>query len=253
MSLRTERIMRIAYLVAGYSDPQYEELLSTKLQGVAGVGNEVLVEAVPSGPFTLEHRYYLSLVIPDLVHRAYSLRNSVDAIVMGGGLDPAVKETRELVDIPVVGAGEAGLHVAALLGNKFSVLTGRRSLVPKVEALVTGHGLQSRLASIRPTSLSVEELRELTDESLNRIGKSIACAVEEDGAEVIVSACGSLGEAFAMLKNQFSVPLIDSRLVALKLAIFLADLYQLGICYTSRIGLYEAPRILPDELTKGSE
>jgi len=97
--------------------------------------------------------------------------------------------------------------------------------------------------------LTVEELRELSEESLNRISKSIAGAVEEHGAEVIVSACGSLGEAFAILRSQFSVPLIDSRLVALKLAIFLADLYQLGICHTSKIGLYEAPRNLPEELT----
>lgn len=245
--------MRIAYLVAGYSDSPYEELLRTKLQNVVGEGNEVLVEAVRSGPFTLEHRYYQSLVIPDLVHLAYALRDSVDAVVMGGGLDLAVNETRELIDIPVVGAGEAGLHVAVLLGGKFSVLTGRPSLVPKVEALVAGHGLQSRLASIQATSLSVTEQRELTDESLEKVRASIACAVEEHGAEVIVSACGSLGEALAVLQSEFCVPLIDSRLVALKLAVFLADLYQLGLCRTSKIGLYEEPRNLLGELWTGSK
>ena len=149
--------MRIAYLIAGYSDPQYEALLKRKLQDAAGENHDVFVEAVSSGPFTLEHRYCQSLVVPDLAQRAYSLRDSIDAVVMGGGLDPAVREARELVEIPVVGAGEAGLHIAAMLGGKFSVLTGRRSLVPKVEALVRGHGLQSRLASIQATSLTVQD------------------------------------------------------------------------------------------------
>lgn len=237
-------------MAPGCDDPAYEDVLRTRLQDVAGADVEVLIEGVSNGPFTLEHRYYQALLIRELVHRAYSLRDSVDAIVMGSALDLGLSEARELMEIPIVGVGEAALHVAALLGHKFSVLTGLRSLVPKVEALVRGHGLLDRLASVRATSLTVQELRTMTEDTLGKVNESIRAAVEDDGAEVIVAACGSLGEAFSVLRDQWPVPLLDSRLVAFKVAVFLADLYRRGICYTSKVGLYATPRVLPEELQR---
>jgi len=240
--------MKIVYLVPGADDPSYLKVVQQRLEEVAGNSVTVLTESVSHG-IALEHGYYVAMLLEDLLHRVYAHHRIADAIVIGCALDVGLQEARELVEVPVVGIAEATLKTATMLGHKFSVLAGIDSLVPKVERLIKSYGLQDSLASIRATSLTVSQMRSPDKNGREHVKKVIWAAVQEDGAEVIVAACGSLGEYFATLHDDVPVPLLDPRVIGFKASVYLADLYRRGLAKTSKVGLYETPSVLPSKVT----
>ena len=70
------------------------------------------------------------------------------AIIAAFG-DPGLMGARELFDLPVVGASEAAMLTACMLGRTFSIVTFSRALGPWYRECVEMHGLTARLASIR--------------------------------------------------------------------------------------------------------
>lgn len=120
-----------------------------------------------------------------------------DAVHIGCFADPGMRAARELCDILVMSAPCAALHVASMLGDKFSiVICGRGHIESILREVVRRYGLESKLASIRtldvpptgmnPTLVSKGELRRIQRAALEEANK----AIEEDGAEVIIAYAG---------------------------------------------------------------
>jgi len=80
-----------------------------------------------------------------------------DAIVIACFSDQGIIAAKELCDIPVVGIGEASMHLACMLGNKFTIVTTANRRVPSKALYVRCSGLESRLASVRAVGVRVEE------------------------------------------------------------------------------------------------
>ena len=84
------------------------------------------------------------------VERAYeAAEKGYDAFIIGCGWDPALKECRSVVDIPVVAMLESAALLACTLGNKFSVIAFEANWVPLLQNIIRSYGLQDRLASVR--------------------------------------------------------------------------------------------------------
>ncbi|MBI3979992.1 MAG: hypothetical protein HY331_17600 [Chloroflexi bacterium] len=172
-----------------------------------------------------------------------------DAVVISCSADPGLQEARELVDIPVVGALEATVHVASMLGDRFSILVVTDTAVPLHRDLVIGYGVAPKLASIRPIGYRPPVLyADVTppDEVLEQVIRVGRRCVEEDGAEVIVLG----GTLFSTLfTRRFSdpaeplgVPALDPTLVAFKVAEMMVDLRRLArIPAVSRAASYQRP------------
>ena len=139
--------------------------------------------------------------------------------------------------MPVVGIEESALHVAAMLGHRFSVLTSRPERVPSKVEHVTRLGLESHLASVRPLGLSVLEMDADPERAKARIMEVAARAVREDGAEVIVLGCAGLAGYAAEIQHSLGVVVIDPTPIALKMAELLVDL---KLTHSKR-GLYATP------------
>jgi allantoin racemase len=133
------------------------------------------------------------------------------------------------------------MHIAAMLGHKFSVVTILDRLIPAVDHHATRTGLTGQLASVRPVNIPVLELDDharllsaLVDESVK--------AVREDGAHVIIFGCtgmaGLAKEVEEGLRKEgiTDVPVIDPAILALKIAEALADM---GLSHSKRT--YPAP------------
>lgn len=145
--------------------------------------------------------------------------------------DPGLHAARELVDIPVVGPSQASMHLAAMLGHRFSFLTVFDHDVPAAEDLVARYGLSSKLASVRAFNIPVLALKEDVDETVRVLVELAEKAVREDGAHVIVPGCTGLAglapRIQAGLREQgCEVPVLDPPSVAVKLAEALVDLGQ---------------------------
>ena len=150
------------------------------------------------------------------------------------------------VDAPVVivtAPGEASAHLAATLGNKFSVIVGRKKWIPQMEENIHKYGLGRKLASFRSLDLGVLEFHENEDKTRRRMEEEIRKAVEEDQAEVIVLGCTMQFGFYREMQEKFQIPVIDSMVAAVKYAEYLVEMREKAGWTFSRAGLYERPPV----------
>lgn len=175
------------------------------------------------GTSTIESRYDLALAQPDTIRCCVAAEEEgVDAVVIACFGDPGGDGAKEATSIPIVGEGEAALHVAGLLGRRLSIITVQQQTVPFMAAMAERAGFASALASVRPVEAGVMDfgLSCVPD-----VVRQAAAAVEEDGAEVIVMGCTGTGvdmvpQITRLLEERVGaqVPVVDPVRAAVSLA-----------------------------------
>lgn len=159
-----------------------------------------------------------------------------DAVVVGCWADP-LWEAREVLNIPVVGIGEASMLLACSLGYKFAVITVAPGVIPTIELDLRRYGLQDRaiyrpVRSLDPPSDTEMLLESITDPQRRMIPnlERIAHQCIEDGAEVIIVGCGYYGPILTLHGyNEIpgtGVPVLDCSAAGLKMAEILVDLHK---------------------------
>jgi allantoin racemase len=204
---------------------------------------ELKMISLPRGPQHLEYRYYESLVLVDILHLIKEAeREGFDAAIIGCFYDVGLQAAREVAErMAVIGPCEASTHIASTLGDKFSIIVGRRKWIPEMMENVTRYGMKDRLASFKAVNLGVLEFHQDEEETARRFREVAREAVECDGAEVIILGCTATYGFYQELQKELGVPVIDSMIAALKAAEFAAELkHRLGWSH-SKIGAYESP------------
>lgn len=239
--MRLKRNLRILWINPGGSSIDDTRVKSV-LEDVRRPDIGFDVVHLARGPNNLEYHYYEYLVagqILDLIRKGEE--DGYQAAVIGCFYDPALREARELVRMPVTAPAEASLHVAATLGHKFSIIVGRRKWVPKMEDNVNMYGLEKKLASFRVLNFSVDRMRKEREALERAVAREARLAVEEDGAEVIVLGCTAEAGFSRQLMRRLRVPVIDPVVISFKYAELLADLYsRFGLSHSKIFG-YETP------------
>lgn len=183
----------------------------------------VEVVGITKGPESVECFYDDVLASPHIVELAEQAeRDRFDAVVISCFFDPGLKAAREVVSIPVTSAGESSLHMACSLGERIGIVTTVSNSVPVIHHLVRGLGLESRLATVRATSLGVLEL-DGSENTVNALSKESLSAIKEDKADVIVLGCTGMAEAAAALQEKIraanlDVPVVDPLRAAIEWA-----------------------------------
>jgi allantoin racemase len=209
-----------------------EELLP-----VASPGTEISEVSLDKGPASIESTYESALAAIGVVDKIREAeQEGVDAVVANCMDDPGVEAARELVSIPVVGPAETSMHVAAMLGHRFSVITVLEADERPFFDHATKAGLASRLASVRAINIPVLQLGD-RERTLTALVEQSVRAVKEDGAHVLIFGCtGMTGMAGAVeegLRRQgiTDVPVIDPAVLAFKMAEALAGM---GLSHSKR-------------------
>jgi allantoin racemase len=83
--------------------------------------------------------------------------------------DPGLDASPEVVSIPVVGPCEASMHLAAMLGHEFSVVTVLEHLIPELQLHAQKYGVGWKLASARSVDLPVLDLEEGREQFVGRM------------------------------------------------------------------------------------
>jgi allantoin racemase len=136
----------------------------------------------------------------------------------------------------VVGIGQAAFQAACMLGRRFAVLTTLERGIGTIEDRLIAYGLLDRCAAIRPTGIAVLG-HGSGGEGLSRLRHEARRAVEENGADTIVLACGSMaGEAEAVAQAA-AVPVVDGLVVG---ALQAYGLVRAGL-WTSKRGAFSPP------------
>lgn len=193
---------------------------------------EVRVVFLDRGPASIESEYEEALAAPDTVTKAWEAeKEGFDAVVISCMLDPGLAAARERVSIPVVGPSQASMHLAAMLGHRFSIVTVLKRLVPPLENLARVYGVDGQLASVRAVDIAVLDIEIDNQRVIEALVEQSILAIERDNAHVVVLGCtGMAGLAQAvrngLLERGYDVPVIDPGIAALKLAEALVDLGQ---------------------------
>lgn len=180
---------------------------------------------IETGPASIESYFDEMLAVPGTVACAIEAeRDGVDAVVINCMGDPGMHPAREAVAIPVIGPCEATMHLAAMLGHTFSVLTVMCRLRPHFENQAKVYGVREKLASVRAVEIPVLELERDWDAMIRSLTDEAERAVLDDGASVVMFGCtGMAGAAEAVqagleARGLDGVPVIDSMAAAIKVA-----------------------------------
>ena len=164
-----------------------------------------------------------------------------NAIVLLGGGEPGFVESREIArryGIPVTSCAFSQMHVAAMLGNKFSIIDLAENHSSYYAGLVVQHRFAERCASIRnlqmphprpgypEVHLAKQKEKVLaggTSEMLEAAVTEAIAAIEEDGAEVIMFGCSALFWLQPFLQTRLNeigweVPVLEGYRCAIELA-----------------------------------
>ena len=83
------------------------------------------------GPASIESAFDEALALPDTIAKIVQAeQEGADAVVVDCFGDPGVDAGREATEMLVLGPAQTSMHLAALLGQKFSVVTVLEAVVP---------------------------------------------------------------------------------------------------------------------------
>ncbi len=210
---------------------------------------EVVSYDMNPSPTNLEYRTYESLIHERTVAMARDAAQSgVDAMIIGCFYDPALEAAREISgETVVVAPCGACLQVAANLSNRFSIIVGREKWIEQMTERVRYYGMESRLASMRPLGLGVDDFQRDPAVTRRRIIDEARRAVKEDHAESIILGCTIEYGFFQEVQDAVGVPVIDAVIAPFKLAEHMARMKRQFDWKPSRVWSCEPP---PEEQLK---
>lgn len=214
--------MKIAYVVPGILPREELDRREKILKSWAFPGTEIEIVGITEGPASVESMYEEYLSIPDTARNIARLeKEGWDAAIIGCAGDPGLDAMREITEnMLVVGPGQTSMQVAAMLGHRFSLLAVTASTVASGFELAYKAGVQAKLVSILPLDIPVLDLAQDRDGTIKKIVKIGQKAVDQDGADVLVLGCMSMGflEVAADVADIIKIPVINPALVAVKVA-----------------------------------
>lgn len=199
------------------------------------------VTSFKTGPHHLEYYSYDAIVVPQILEEVKRAeKNGYDACIIGCFYDPGLKEAREISDVVVTAPLESSTSLALSLGEKFSIIVGRKKWIPLMMSRVREYGLEDRLTSFKDIGLGVHDLHKDEKETERRLYAAVEDSLKE-GAEVIILGCTVFFGFYKVVQDKYKVPVIDPIIASLKHAEHLVKLRRLCGWGHSKICTYEPP------------
>ena len=163
-------------------------------RSAATPGTEVRAVNPAMGPASIEGYYDEAFPVPGLLEEIRrGEEGGCDGYVIACFDDTGLDAARCVASGPVVGICEAAMHVATLLGGRFSVVTTLARSVPALEALARRYGVADR-CRVRAAEVPVLALEDPGSGAVARVEEEIRRALHEDGAECVVLGCAYTGD-----------------------------------------------------------
>jgi allantoin racemase len=231
----------------------YDEALRAHFRKVARPDTEVVMHGMKPGTYRTHYPGHdIRHVGLQYLHSVQFVqagldaeREGFDAYAISTLPDPALREIRSLLRIPVVGYGEAAMLTSCLLGGRFAVMVFIAELADLLADNAARYGLASRFAGASDVGFRFNDVLEGFGKPGPLIDRFLAAARARiaAGAEVLIP-----GEAplCVLLQREGvsavdGVPVIDSLSCWIKQAEMLVDLKRQSGVERCRKGYFNEP------------
>jgi len=233
----------------------YYELLLADYNMVKRPDTEVVIKDVPTAPSETYDISYLGIraLLDHHILRTMlqAEREGYDAIAGACYFDGAIKEADNLMSIPVVGAAEASMHLASMLGDHFAVVTSEPKWVFEMEKHIIECGMRDSALPVNPVrslTISFATLKDCLRGNYQPViddFKKVAQTCLKDGADTIIAGCGLFSPMLTQsgIVNFEGVPIIDPMLASLKVAELMVDFRNAGIDFETARGRFIRPTV----------
>lgn len=226
------------YVINPNSSAEMTNSIRNALEPVKRADTRLMVVRTEGAPLSIQSASDGAEAVPHLLRLVRTANvDGVDAIIIACFSDPGLEAAREQSDALVLGIQETTLHVAAMLGHKFTILTPLDTRIASKEQDVRRFKAETSCASVRALGLTVLETESDPSRTKDRIVDVARAAVEADGAEVLVLGCAGMTGYAEEIERRLGVVVLDPTSVTLKVAEALVDL---GVRHSKR-GLYASP------------
>lgn len=213
----------------------YEKTLENYLHKIVRPGTTVEIHGVnvmSTSTNWLSYAEYLNN--GQIINNAMEAeRQGFDAFALLCMDDPAFRELRQTVNIPIINAGETAFYMACQLSSKFALLGYNPFPVATQTEHAKQYGLAERMVAVEPFNITLKELAESfnSPEKVLKEVNQVARKARESGATMLVPGCGCLSMILVSnnIRQAEGLPIIDTAGVAVKMAEVLVDLKALGL------------------------
>lgn len=187
---------------------------------VAGPDVEIAAVCPLDGPAAIESHLdeaFAAVAVIELIRRD-QLEGGSDAYVIACFGDPGLDAARELVDVPVIGIAEAAMHVAAISGRSFGIVTTLSRTLGRAQDLLHRYGFDRTCVAAYGIGIPVLDLEDVSGPAFDALAGWCERVVREDGADVVVLGCAGMADLCDRLADRVGVPVVDGVAAAVGLA-----------------------------------
>ncbi|ASY59985.1 MULTISPECIES: aspartate/glutamate racemase family protein [Sinorhizobium] len=213
------------------------EKAAAAARAVAAHGTEVIAATSRSGPASIEGHYDGAIAVPGvLMEIREGEAAGANAAIIACFDDTGLEAARALAGIPVLGLCESAVITAALVAQRFAVVTTLERSRVLIENLVRRYGMGDR-AKVLAADIPVLALEDKASSASDKLRRRIERALDDGGAEAIVLGCAGMADLAQSLQREYDIPVIDGVSAAVKQA---EALVAQGLV-TSKRGSYASP------------
>lgn len=142
--------------------------------------------------------------------------------------EPALRETRSVIDIPAVGYGESSMLTARMLGERMGVLLFIEEMAPLIEENAARVGLAGHFGGVRYVGFGFNDVLKAYEDPQSLLERfhAAARAMIQDGVDVIIPGEAPLCALLARngVIRVDNVPVVDALAATIKMAETMVDL-----------------------------
>lgn len=209
--------MRIHIIMPVLSDKMNDYILN-HFDTVASPETELSISTLKSGTISIESMYDEEFVARALLEECIKQeRNGVDGIINYCFGNPATEAAKEILNIPVIGIGEASQTIALPFTDNYGIITTVKNSVARNRRKAKLLGTSEKLGAVIPLDLPVVELTNHNENLIQKVKSIVKPYVENQGIDLIHLGCGYLIGLSDRLSKELGIPVVDPGLASLKL------------------------------------
>ncbi len=220
--------MKIKFIVPFPLDEEGVKLREAQLpKEVRRAGYEVTFVPVKNSAAWADSEYDLTLLDMMIFEAGLDAEaEGYDAVCIDTMSDSGLHPLRSRLKIPVVAPAVASMHLACMLGHKFSIITMWDKWIHLYKKHLDEYKLWDRCASLRHIGEipNLEELLTGKEETFKKLEAESWKAIKEDGADVIILGSTTMHQSQKYLAERLPVPVLNPGLIAYKIAEMLLEL-----------------------------